>query len=86
MITVQSGSLNWKIKQPINGSVLDALELASVSIQSHCRAGYCGACRTKLIDGEVEYTTEPLAYIEDDEVLPCCCKPKNQQNIEIKIL
>lgn len=86
MITVQAGQYNWEI-QPHNGSLLDALETASVRIESHCRSGICGACRTKLIEGEVEYTTEPLAFIGDDEVLPCCCKPKNMKDkIKIKIL
>jgi ferredoxin len=84
MITVHSQF--DRIIQHERGSILDSLEIAGVSIQSHCRSGFCGACRTKLIEGEVEYTTEPLAYIEDDEVLPCCCKPKSMQNISIKIL
>lgn len=57
-------------------TLLEVMEHKSIPIQAHCREGFCGACRTRLISGEVEYSIEPLAYIEDDEVLPCCCKPK----------
>jgi ferredoxin len=56
-------------------SLLESIEQSKVDIQSHCREGFCGACRTKLVSGEVEYTTDPLAYIDDDEILPCCCVP-----------
>ena len=41
------------------------------------------AGRSKLINGEVEYTTDPLAFIDDDEILPCCCIPIS--NIEIEL-
>lgn len=54
-------------------TLLTALEAASVHIHYHCREGFCGACRTKLLEGEVAYTTDPLAFIDDDEILPCCC-------------
>lgn len=56
-------------------TVLECLEKHNIEVHYHCREGFCGACRTKLISGEVEYTTDPLAYIDDDEILPCCCKP-----------
>lgn len=54
-------------------TLLTALEGANVHIHYHCREGFCGACRTKLLEGEVAYTTDPLAFIDDDEILPCCC-------------
>lgn len=64
-------------------SLLESIEQSKVDIQSHCREGFCGACRTKLVDGEVEYTTDPLAYIDDDEILPCCCVPTSNITIAI---
>ena len=57
-----------------NETLLEVMELRSIPVQSHCRDGFCGTCRTRLIKGEVDYFIEPLAYIDDDEVLPCCCK------------
>tara|TARA_R110000868_G_scaffold251251_3_gene508004 strand:- start:1393 stop:1662 length:270 start_codon:yes stop_codon:yes gene_type:complete len=64
-------------------TLLETIELHQIEIQYHCREGYCGACRSKLIKGEVEYTTDPLAFIDDDEILPCCCNPMS--NIEIEL-
>jgi len=61
------------IAVPPDTTLLTALEAKNVHIHHHCREGFCGACRTKLIEGEVEYTTDPLAFIDDDEILPCCC-------------
>jgi ferredoxin len=66
-----------------NNTLLETIEQNDVEIQYHCREGYCGACRSKLISGEVEYTTDPLAFIDDDEILPCCCIPISDIDIEI---
>ena len=66
-----------------NTSLLVHLEKQKVEVHYHCREGYCGACRTKLISGNVEYQTDPLAFIDDDEILACCCKPTS--DIEIKL-
>lgn len=57
-------------------TILESLEAANVEVHYHCREGFCGACRTKICSGEIEYTTDPLAYIDDDEILPCCSVPK----------
>ncbi|MCY7294094.1 class I ribonucleotide reductase maintenance protein YfaE [Alteromonas sp. a30] len=64
--------------------LLLSLENAQINIQYHCREGYCGACRTRLIKGNVEYTTAPLAFIDDDEILPCCCEPATDIEISIE--
>ena len=64
-------------------TLLESLEANNVEIHSHCREGFCGTCRTQLISGEVEYIIDPLAYIDDDEILPCCCKAISNIAIEI---
>ena len=64
-------------------SVLEALERANVEVNYNCREGFCGVCRTKLLSGTVEYRIEPLAFIDDDEILSCCTLPSS--NIAIKI-
>lgn len=71
------------VQHSANNTLLETIEQHNIEIQYHCREGYCGACRSKLITGKVEYTTDPLAFIDDDEVLPCCCIPIS--DIEIKI-
>jgi len=56
-------------------TILESLENIGVEVQFHCREGFCGACRCKIISGEVNYTTDPLAFIDDDEILLCCSVP-----------
>lgn len=63
-------------------TILECLEANGVDIQYHCREGFCGACRTRLVSGEIEYKIAPLAYLDDDEILPCCSKPKTNINLE----
>jgi len=64
-------------------SLLESLESQDVQVHYQCREGYCGSCRTRLLEGEVHYTEEPLAWVNDDEILPCCCIPKTAIKIEL---
>ncbi|GDY24219.1 hypothetical protein AHAT_01090 [Agarivorans sp. Toyoura001] len=57
-------------------SILEAYEQAGFTPEFHCREGVCGACRTTLVKGEVEYTQSPLANIPKGQILSCCSKPK----------
>ncbi|MCL4409614.1 class I ribonucleotide reductase maintenance protein YfaE [Aliidiomarina haloalkalitolerans] len=63
-------------------SLLETIEAAGIEARFHCRNGFCGACRTRLISGNVHYTTEPLAYVRTGDILPCVCRPST--NIEIE--
>ncbi|EPG6020935.1 MULTISPECIES: class I ribonucleotide reductase maintenance protein YfaE [Enterobacteriaceae] len=56
-------------------TILEQLESAGIQVESQCRSGYCGACRLKKKSGEVKYDNDPLAYVGQDEILPCCCRP-----------
>lgn len=57
-------------------SLLDCLEAAEIEVHYHCRDGFCGACRVELVEGEIHYPLgEPLAFVGDKEILPCCCIP-----------
>ncbi|WP_229333498.1 class I ribonucleotide reductase maintenance protein YfaE [Glaciecola sp. MH2013] len=64
-------------------SLLEHLESNNIEVHYHCREGYCGACRTKLNEGNVDYHIDPLAFIDDDEILPCCCKPTSDIDITL---
>lgn len=81
MINIHGSSQT--VVESINGSLLDSLDANSVHVESHCRSGFCGVCRTKLVKGKVNYITEPLAFKDDDEVLPCCCKPVSDITIQL---
>ncbi|CUW22571.1 MULTISPECIES: class I ribonucleotide reductase maintenance protein YfaE [Serratia] len=63
--------------------LLDVLELHDVEVEYQCRSGYCGACRLKLVKGEVVYHQQPLAFINDGEILPCCCMPLTDIELEL---
>lgn len=64
-------------------TVLETLQRNGIDTEFNCKEGFCGVCRTKLLKGCVEYNLDPLAFIDDDEILSCCTLPKG--NIEIKI-
>jgi ferredoxin len=80
MVTIKG---HKTVQHSPNSSLLETIEEHEIDIEYHCREGYCGACRSKLISGKVDYITDPLAFIDDDEILPCCCVPIS--NIEIEI-
>lgn len=56
-------------------SLLETLQQHQVPLEYQCQQGYCGACRTPLLQGEVHYTETPLAPLQATEILPCCCTP-----------
>lgn len=66
-----------------SASLLESLEAQDIEVHYQCREGYCGSCRTTLLEGEIHYTQEPMAWINDNEILPCCCIPKT--NLKIKL-
>ncbi|VAX76884.1 Uncharacterized ferredoxin-like protein YfaE [Serratia symbiotica] len=63
--------------------LLEVLELHAIEVEYQCRSGYCGACRLKLVQGNVTYCQLPLALINAGEILPCCCMPITSIELEI---
>ncbi|WP_334106763.1 class I ribonucleotide reductase maintenance protein YfaE [Methylobacillus sp.] len=66
-------------------TLLDGLERTGHEVEYQCRGGYCGMCRVRLLDGEVQYLEQPLAFIAADEILPCCCVPKSDIRIDAEL-
>ncbi|QIR14637.1 class I ribonucleotide reductase maintenance protein YfaE [Shewanella aestuarii] len=64
-------------------TLLEALEFKKVKVFSECRNGFCGACKTQVISGEVSYIKQPIADLEANECLPCCCIPKTDVNLAL---
>jgi len=58
-----------------DGNLLEFAETHGFSPEFSCRSGQCGACKTQLLSGKVTYQTEPIAPVNDDEVLLCCAVP-----------
>jgi len=80
-ITVEDKSVHYKNNEQ---TLLECLEAADIEVHFHCRDGFCGACRVKLIEGKVNYPQgEPLAFVAEDEILPCCCIPITDISLKI---
>lgn len=63
--------------------LLSRLERAGLPVESHCRSGICGICRTNLVEGSVTYMGEPLAHVRAGQVLVCCAVA--QTDVVLKI-
>lgn len=64
-------------------SLLAALESHKIAVEYQCREGYCGSCRCRLVTGEVTWLSEPLAFIQPGEILPCCCRAQGDIELEM---
>lgn len=68
-----AATVGFEVEEGATSPLLQTMEQAGIDAHYHCRAGFCGACRTRLVSGSVEYLTEPLAYIRNGDILPCVC-------------
>ena len=64
-------------------SLMASLESQGITLPFQCREGYCGSCRSTLIDGTVTYQKTPMAWLNDNEILPCCCIPTSDITIKL---
>ncbi|CAK9885430.1 MAG: CDP-6-deoxy-L-threo-D-glycero-4-hexulose-3-dehydrase reductase [Candidatus Erwinia impunctatus] len=64
-------------------TLLDFLQSQRIAIDYQCREGYCGACRTTLRSGSVTYAHSPLAFLQPGDILPCCCRPCGDIELEL---
>jgi len=58
-------------------TLLETAEAAGIEIDHACRAGSCGTCLTKVLDGEVEYADQAAIDIEAGFCLPCISMAKS---------
>ena len=63
--------------------LLNRLEQHGIYHEYQCRSGYCGFCRVKIKKGKVSYTETPLAFLQQDEILLCCCWVEEDLEIEL---
>ncbi|MGY0217335.1 class I ribonucleotide reductase maintenance protein YfaE [Endozoicomonadaceae bacterium StTr2] len=64
-------------------TLLEALEAQDIEVEYQCRQGFCGSCQVKLIDGKIEYTEAPVAFVSEGRILPCCCRASSDIIIEV---
>jgi ferredoxin-NADP reductase len=56
-------------------SLLNMAETEGVEVGSGCRAGSCGSCQSRIEKGEVEYSQEPIADVQQGHCLLCISRP-----------
>ncbi|QKI89698.1 2Fe-2S iron-sulfur cluster-binding protein [Thiomicrorhabdus xiamenensis] len=64
-------------------SMLEALDESGFDMPYSCRGGNCGACRVKLVSGEVEEIQTPIYETGEGEILTCSVIPLNDVVIEL---
>lgn len=72
--------MDWSVEE---GSLLEFAEKNAIAIESSCRSGQCGLCKTKVSDGSVEYVTEPGVVIDEGYCLSCISIPKDSLTVEL---
>lgn len=77
-ITTDEGKFNL----PEHSNLLETLEKLGYAVEYQCRSGYCGSCRIKLLSGCVSYAQLPMAFLQPDEILPCCCQVQTDLHIK----
>ncbi|MEY1580600.1 YcbX family protein [Providencia manganoxydans] len=63
--------------------ILEQLESKGVSLPYSCRAGICGKCQIKLIEGEVT-PLKQSAIKDNGYILACSCVPKSAIKLSLK--
>ena len=64
-------------------SILEMAESNGVPLDSGCRAGSCGTCATRLINGKVSYADGVEPECEPGEFLPCVAKPNGNLELDV---
>ncbi|BBD70618.1 hypothetical protein NIES4072_69850 [Nostoc commune NIES-4072] len=66
--------------------ILELAEQEGVAIDSSCRSGVCGSCKTRKLQGEVKYLGEPDALDESEQeegyILACIAHPRGRVAID----
>jgi ferredoxin-NADP reductase/MOSC domain-containing protein YiiM len=64
-------------------SILELAEACDVPVRWSCRTGVCHTCETRLLDGEVAYTPDPLEPPATGNVLLCCTRPETDVALDL---
>lgn len=75
---------NQSIAAPGSRTLLETCEAAGVPLPSACRAGVCGTCRSRIVDGQVRCESDLLDPAERAEgyILPCVSWPTSDCALE----
>jgi ferredoxin len=76
----QAKQLQETIQVPSDEYILDIAQEEGIDLPYSCRAGSCFDCLGKVVDGQVEQSSQALGFLRPDEikagyVLLCSCSP-----------
>jgi len=88
MFTILISAINARISAEESASILDAALLAGVDYPFGCMEGQCGACKTRLISGEIDPGDHEGLGLSDEEIatgwfLACQARPRSDLEIDL---
>lgn len=86
-ISVQPGAHGFAAEA--DETILDAALRQGLILPYGCRDGACGACRGKILSGEVDYGKAQIHALSEEDrhagfALFCCAKAKSDLDIEVR--
>jgi ferredoxin len=68
-------SVTWSSSDP-DDTLLAFAEAQGLEPPFSCRAGVCGTCACRVLEGDVSYISEPTAAVAKGSALICIARPK----------
>lgn len=72
-----------RVRVPSEQSLLEALRISGVSIDSSCESGTCGTCRLRLVAGEPLHRDVVLSASEHSEAIMACVSRARDEQITV---
>lgn len=74
------------LRSSINAeTLLELAEKNGLSPKVGCRAGACGVCATRVLDGSVSYLKEPSFKTSDKQIALICCSRPGPKGVDLDI-
>jgi ferredoxin len=64
-------------------NLLEYAEACDVPVRWSCRTGVCHTCESGLVEGQVNYSPEPLDPAAPGNLLICCSTPKGDVQLDL---
>jgi len=86
-VTLQPSGHSFSVAS--NATILEAALDAGFNLPYGCKNGACGACKGKLLDGQVDYGATQNSALTAEErsagmALFCCAKPLSDLTLEVR--